>query len=456
MAASDAKVANLASKHQDTQCKAFQRWINFKLLHAGKDAIHDIKKDLSDGVKLSELLLVLEGSDGKVTIKGKIERDIKPGPSAYHKKIQNLKYCLDFVQEKGIKVVSISAENLCGTQAEGIPDVMRTLGLVWTIMEKFEISDISEADLSAKEALLKWCQRKTKDDEYSSKGVNITNFSTSWSNGLAFCALIHAHKPGLIPWETLKAENASVNLELAFKTASDLGIASLLDPEDLLDNPKPEDKSIMSQVAQYFKFFSLGNKSEAAAQKLKAMAKFSLDMQAKMEEYLKDISPLANWISEATSFVKKIDCKNTLEDTEAANVLFIDHRDKSKPPKHEEFLRLQSLFNVLQLQLKSCNRPPWVAPQGLSMNDLDEAWMLLAKTEQEKVFEINKSRKLQLQIKTQLDLFKRKKEGFEEWIAKKIEYLNQREEIASMTAAGTLLKLFESFENVRGFVVVFF
>ena len=63
---------------------------------------------------------------------------------------------------------------------------------------------------------------------------------------LAFCAIIHHHKPSLIPYETLKPENKSANLQLAFKVAEGLGIPPLLDVEDIVDIPKPEQFSIIT------------------------------------------------------------------------------------------------------------------------------------------------------------------------------------------------------------------
>lgn len=49
--------------------------------------------------------------------------------------------------------------------------------------------------------------------------LQITNFSTSWSDGLAFCALIHHFYPEAFDYYKLKPENRRENFELAFKVA---------------------------------------------------------------------------------------------------------------------------------------------------------------------------------------------------------------------------------------------
>ena len=42
--------------------------------------------------------------------------------------------------------------------------------------------------------LLSWCKEVTK----GYRGVKVTNMTTSWRNGLAFCALIHRYHPELM------------------------------------------------------------------------------------------------------------------------------------------------------------------------------------------------------------------------------------------------------------------
>jgi len=67
------------------------------------------------------------------------------------------------------------------------------------LIHKFEIQDISEGELSAREGLLLWCQKKTA----GYRNVKVVEFTNSWKSGLAFCALIHKHRPDLIDFDSL-------------------------------------------------------------------------------------------------------------------------------------------------------------------------------------------------------------------------------------------------------------
>lgn len=106
-----------------------------------------------------------------------------------------------------------------------------TLGMIWTIILRFAIQDISVEEMTAKEGLLLWCQRKTAPY----KNVNVQNFHLSFKDGLAFCALIHRHRPDLIDYNKLSKDNPLENLNTAFDVAEKyLDIPRMLDPDGMM------------------------------------------------------------------------------------------------------------------------------------------------------------------------------------------------------------------------------
>jgi len=106
-------------------------------------------------------------------------------------------------------------------------------------------------------ALETWCKRITS----GYPNVEITNMTSSWRNGLGFCAIIHHHCPDLIDFDNLRSEQVFENNSLAFQVAEDyLGIPSLLDPKDMVECEVVDKISIVTYLAQYY--MALDNPAE--------------------------------------------------------------------------------------------------------------------------------------------------------------------------------------------------
>ncbi|XP_072221374.1 uncharacterized protein [Leuresthes tenuis] len=106
---------------------------------------------------------------------------------------------------------------------------------------------------SKRNSLLRWCQSRTQ----GYKNIDITNFSSSWADGLAFCAVYHTYLPSHIPYSTLSPENKRDNLSLAFKTGETVGIAQSLTVEEMLRAGGPDWQRVLSYVESMYRHFEM-------------------------------------------------------------------------------------------------------------------------------------------------------------------------------------------------------
>uniref|UniRef100_A0A5F8GUV2 Spectrin beta chain n=1 Tax=Monodelphis domestica TaxID=13616 RepID=A0A5F8GUV2_MONDO len=211
------RIKALADEREAVQKKTFTKWVNSHLGRVGC-RISDLYGDLRDGYVLTRLLEVLSGEQLPRPTRGRMR---------IHS-LENVDKALQFLKEQRVHLENVGSHDIVDGNHR------LTLGLVWTIILRFQIQVIkietedNQETRSAKDALLLWCQMKTA----GYPEVNIQNFTTSWRDGLAFNALIHRHRPDLVDFSKLTKSNATYNLQRAFHTAEQqLGLARLLDPE---------------------------------------------------------------------------------------------------------------------------------------------------------------------------------------------------------------------------------
>ncbi|OBS60288.1 hypothetical protein A6R68_08608 [Neotoma lepida] len=375
----------------------FTAWCNSHLRKAGTQ-IENIDEDFRDGLKLMLLLEVISG-----------ERLPKPerGKMRVHK-INNVNKALDFIASKGVKLVSIGAEEIVDGNAK------MTLGMIWTIILRFAIQDISVEETSAKEGLLLWCQRKTAPY----KNVNVQNFHISWKDGLAFNALIHRHRPELIEYDKLRKDDPVTNLNNAFEVAEKyLDIPKMLDAEDIVNTARPDEKAIMTYVSSFYHAFS-------GAQKL------------------------LEWIRRTIPWLEDRVPQKTIQEMQQKLEDFRDYRRVHKPPKVQEKCQLEINFNTLQTKLRLSNRPAFMPSEGRMVSDINNGWQHLEQAE--KGYEewlLNEIRRLE-RLDHLAEKFRQKASIHEAWTDGKEAMLKHRDyETATLSDIKALIRKHEAFES---------
>ncbi|XP_018014070.1 alpha-actinin, sarcomeric isoform X2 [Hyalella azteca] len=335
------------------QKKTFTAWCNSHLRKAGT-LIESIDEEFRNGLKLMLLLEVISGETLPKPDRGKMR---------FHK-IANVNKALDFIASKGVKLVSIGAEEI----VDG--NLKMTLGMIWTIILRFAIQDISVEEMTAKEGLLLWCQRKTAPY----KNVNVQNFHTSFKDGLAFCALIHRHRPDLLDYSQLSKDDPLHNLNLAFDIAEKhLDIPRMLDAEDISEGV-PDERAVMTYVSSYYHTFSGLQKAEMAANRICKVLKVNQENERLMEEYERLTSDLLEWIRRTLPWLQARQSDNTLADLQKKLEEYRLYRRNHKPPRVEQKARLETNFNTLQTKLRLSNRPAYLPSEGKSVQDIANAW----------------------------------------------------------------------------------
>eukprot|EP00041_Stephanoeca_diplocostata_P037756 m.1443194 g.1443194 ORF g.1443194 m.1443194 type:complete len:2355 (-) comp25099_c0_seq2:312-7376(-) len=349
--------------YSEIQKKTFTKWFNSHLKHAvSPDVVQDLYVDLRDGLKFFTLFSVIQPED---TISPPSKK-----PRMKLQRVENINRIIKFLRDKDIRVENIGGEDIEAGQP------MLTLGLIWTIILRLQIADIEGADAkNAKAALLAWCKMKTKG--YAN--VNVTNFKSSWQDGLAFNALIHAHRRDLIDMNKMSPSDPIGNLSNAFNVAQDkLGIDALLDAEDVAEYP--DEKSIMTQLYSYYQYFTSVSEGDLAGQRLDKFLQFQLNIAKEQELFEADASKLLAWIrAKVQDFQNKNFPNNVNEVKHLLEAFKKEYQQVEKPPRITDKCDLETALFRIQTQLRAASRPGYRPVHALSL--VYDEWKMLEDAE---------------------------------------------------------------------------
>ncbi|KAF8516840.1 actin cross-linking [Hysterangium stoloniferum] len=375
----------LETRSRDVQERTFCKWLNTKLEMHNYPPMTSLVKDLSDGEIMGDVSLGRYNKNPRIRVQ----------------KAENVTMALDFIASRGVKLTNIGPEDIIDGNLKLI------LGMIWTLILRFTIADINEEGLSAKEGLLLWCQRKTElYDE-----VDVQDFSYSWSDGLALCALIHAHRPDLIDFISLDKSNKYANTQLAFSVAEKhLGIPQLLEVEDLCDAVKPDERSVMTYVASFFHAFSSQvidalDQAETVSRRVVKFAELMQSVWTSQNDYEQRAQALLAALSSTQSQWAASSFTGSYADAKSHSAAFQEYKSSKKRQWVTERQDLVTLFGNVQTKLKTYGLREWKPQRGLdvavgsgvmlqmSRRDLELAWKELL------VSEARKSRSINAQIR---------------------------------------------------------
>ncbi|KRJ99265.1 uncharacterized protein Dyak_GE13333, isoform W [Drosophila yakuba] len=356
------------------QKKTFTKWVNkhlkkhwkyaktYTMLHvcvttngipccsqSANRRVVDLFEDLRDGHNLLSLLEVLSGEH--------LPRE--KGKMRFHM-LQNAQMALDFLRYKKIKLVNIRAEDI----VDGNPKL--TLGLIWTIILHFQISDIvvgKEDNVSAREALLRWARRSTA--RYP--GVRVNDFTSSWRDGLAFSALVHRNRPDLLDWRKARNDRPRERLETAFHIVEkEYGVTRLLDPEDV-DTNEPDEKSLITYISSLYDVFP----EPPSIHPL-----FDMESQRRVHEYRDLAQQFIYWCREKTAYLQErsfpptlIEMKRLLSDLQRFRSEEVSARKREKSKLIQIYKELERYFETVgEVDVEAELRPDAIEKAWYRMN----------------------------------------------------------------------------------------
>lgn len=416
-----------------TQKRVFTKWVNTHLRRRfgpALEPIENVDTQLEDGIHVMKLIHALYGAAIP-----KYNANPKMRPHL----LDNCETALRFIDSAGVKTHFLKPGHLVDH------DLKMILGMIWAIILDYQIKGISVEEMSAKEGLLLWCQKKTA----GYRDVKVDNFHMSFQDGLAFCALIHRHRPDLLDFDALNKENKADNLKLAFDIAEEkLGLPRLLEVEDMLGVPRPDEKAVMVMVSEFFHFFANQSQQETAGRRIAKVVSLTKQNDLLKAEFLSKAEALVAWIQQTIASLQDHNFGNSVDGVNQKIGDFDDYKTQQKPPRVEEKLNVETIFNNLSMKLRANNRPAFEPAEGLSLMDIDGLWQTLEQAEIDRATALRNELARQIKLEALASRFFAKAQALQKYANGKRNLLasQENESFSTVGQVQVRLQMIEAFE----------
>jgi len=323
------------------------------------------------------------------------------------------------------------------------------LGLIWALMMKFmKIGDDEDSQkLNARDALLMWVNSKCP--EFG----GIENFKKTakspFHNGMALCALIHKHRPKLIPeYPTLDPSHAIKNIELAQEAAFKyFQLEKFLTATDVT---KLDENSMFIYVSEFYYGVAEQKKLDLAARRLTKLIKLTKENDKLKEEYNETAATYKKSLLVVEDMLHDVTIDNTMAGAKKRlDDFYKIYKQDQKNVLLGSQLNLERLYNSLAMRLAHHKRPEFIPPEGVTLADVQKAIHHL------ELVEVERSQALHAELNRQIKLLKMDEQhqtvvdNLNKWVAEKEAYLKTKEVIDSVSAAQFHLRLLEAFDKER-------
>ncbi|XP_015748733.1 PREDICTED: spectrin beta chain, non-erythrocytic 1-like [Acropora digitifera] len=387
------RIKVLADEREKVQRKTFTKWINSHLQRVGA-RINDLYHDLIDGKKLILLLEILSGEKLPKPSKGRMRIHM----------LENVDKALIFLKQQRVCFLL------------GIFDAMVSLydelavigGLAFVAGVKAPPPSSSVSD----EFNVYW----SCSSFLSYRNVTVSNFTTSWRDGLAFCSLIHRHRPDLIEYDKLSKSEPEKNLNLAFEVAeTQLEIPQLLDAEDV-NVDFPDEKSVITYVAAYYHYFAKMKTVEVSGSRIGKVIERIKENSELIDDYERLATDLLAWIQLTIQKLSDRAFANTLIGVQQQMLEFNQYRTQEKPPRFVEKGNLEVQLFILTSKLRANHQKMYNPPETKALNDINKAWEALERAEHERELALREELMRQERLEMLAAKFDRKAAMRETWL----------------------------------------